>query len=119
MLENFCVRVCEDYTSRLRRCSGVSSGILGSPGKVPEYDSYDHLTDHNALAECRTRVDICDAGMYVHLDGCSILYKYLFQQHSCDLASLDVGIGHEMTFWAIWADPAKAKALLFCSAGLG
>lgn len=54
----------------------------------------------------------------MHLDGSSILDKYLFQQHSCDLTSFDVGVGHEMTFRAIWADPAKAKALLFWSAGL-
>ena len=54
----------------------------------------------------------------MHLDGSSILDKYLFQQHSCDLTSFDVGVGHEMTFRAIRADPAKAKALLFWSAGL-
>ena len=119
MLKNFCVWVRKDYTSRLRGCSGVSSGMLGSLSKVPEYDSYDRRTHHDALAECRTRVHICDARMYVHLDGYSIPDKYLFQQHSCDLTSLNVGVGHEMTFRAIRAGPAKAKTLLFWSTGLG
>jgi hypothetical protein len=31
MLENFCVWVCKDDTSRLGRCSRVSSGMLESP----------------------------------------------------------------------------------------
>lgn len=55
----------------------------------------------------------------MHFDGCSILDKYLSQQHSRDLTSLYVGVGHEMTLWAIWTDPTKAKALLFWSTGLG
>lgn len=93
--------------------------MLGSPSKAPEYDSCDYPTHHNALAECRTRIHICDARMYVHLDGYSVPDKYLFQQHSCNLARLDVGVGHEITFRAIWTDPAKTKALLFWSTGLG
>lgn len=54
----------------------------------------------------------------MHPDWLAIVYEYLLQEYSVNLARLDERVGHEVTLRAVRARPAEAQAFLFCSPGL-
>lgn len=73
----------------------------------------ENLTCHNTRAQGTPRVDIGDAGVYVHRDGYAIFCKYLPQLHPCNFARFHVGVWYEVSIGPIRARPAKAKTLFF------
>jgi hypothetical protein len=96
-----------------RQSAGNMIVDFHKPKKQPLMSLQKTNTNHDSLAKCRSRVDICDTWMDMHLDRITILHKNLLQQHSRNLARLDVGEWDKMSLWSFNAGPAETKPLFF------
>lgn len=73
----------------------------------PRYEPMsDRGTNHNASTECGPHINVSDAGIDVHTDRLTVMHKYLFQEHSVDLARFDVCVWYEVTFRTVGTGPA-------------
>jgi hypothetical protein len=74
---------------------------------------------HDTLAECTSRVDVCDTRVNVHSNGLTLFFdKNLLQQHPRDFARFNIGVGNEMPFWSVRTAPAETEAFFVRSARL-
>lgn len=68
---------------------------------------------HDTLTECTPRIDISYTWVYMHPYRSPILNEDLLQEHTRNLASLDIGVRYKVPVWSFRTSPTETEPFFF------